>query len=92
MNLSETKRAYVSSDGVVLKINTEQDFEIKQSDLVAMIVNSGCASDTMAKLINALGKVNAEYQSTTCYAKDDLDKLGIEFINDMHYFINNEAT
>ncbi len=87
MKLTETN--YDPGKGVFLKIHTEQNIEIKIDHLVKMIENDSCASDTMAELINALGKVNKEYQTTSCYAADNLNEEGKQFIIDMNYFIKN---
>ena len=92
MRLSETRKNHGSRSGVVLKLTTEQDFEISINDIIKMIEEGSIASDNMAKMINAMGVVNKKYQLTTCYSADDLNDDGKDFIRDMNYFVSeNEA-
>lgn len=87
--LKETRRNHGNREGVILKLVSKQDFVITIKDIVKMILIDSINSDTMAKLINVLGLVNKQYQSTTCWSVDDLNEDGKQFILDMAYFIKD---
>lgn len=73
-------------DLIVMTHTTQTEVSFNVDDIINVL--KSCYSDDMAKVINVIGKhMHDEY--ARCWAADDLDEHGKEFIDTMHYFIHS---
>ena len=58
-----------------------------ESDDIVRLLNS-CDSSSMAKIVNAMGRAFNQSELAECYAADDLDDDGRQFVDSMYYFLH----
>jgi len=74
---------------IVMTCTVPVEVAIKSEHIVMLLQE--LASDSMAKVINALGEQFNKDEFAECYSVNDLNEEGILFIENMHYFIKNEG-
>lgn len=73
---------------IVMTCTVKHEVAFTPEDVLTIL--GSMASDSMAKIINQLGKSFNADQMAECYSVADLDEHGIEFIESMAFFLNEE--
>jgi uncharacterized protein YaiI (UPF0178 family) len=78
------------ADKIIMTVTIDHEVAFSPADVVKVL--EACASDNMAKVINQLGAIFNKDQFAECYAANDIDEQGREFIENMHYFLLPKET
>ncbi|RLB94068.1 MAG: hypothetical protein DRH26_02260 [Deltaproteobacteria bacterium] len=88
--ISDTHINHGYQKEIIMKCTIDHEVEFKCADIIKIL--KGCASDSMSKVINEIGKNFNLDQMAECYAADDLNEHGKRFIEDMFYFITSKSS
>ena len=83
--IADTMVNHGTQKQIIMKCTIDHEVGFNCEDIIKIL--KGCSSDSMAKVINEIGKNFNLDQMAECYAVNDLDENGKQFINDMFYFI-----
>lgn len=84
-DIKDSKYNHGSVPEIIMTCQIPIEVAFKPEDIVKVL--KACASDSMAKVINAIGEQFTKDEMAESYAVDDLTHKGKEFIRDMFYFI-----
>lgn len=87
--IADSRINHGTTDEIIMTCTVEHEVAFKTEDVIKVL--EACASDSMAKVINHLGEIFNKDQFAQCYSVKDLNSAGIEFIDNMHYFIHGEG-
>jgi hypothetical protein len=86
--IADSKYNHGTPPEIIMTCSVDHEIAFKPEDVVRVL--QACWSDSMAKVINAIGREFNKDQMAECYSVSDLDEDGIRFIEDMYYFINGD--
>lgn len=86
VTVADTSLNHGNTPELIMTCTIEHEVAFKPADVVEIL--KACHSDSMAKMINIIGKAFSADEFSEVYAADDLDEHGKGFIEAMHYFLN----
>jgi hypothetical protein len=86
IKLEDSRYNHGTGPEIVATVTVEHEILFTPDDIVSLL--SKIASDSIAKLINCIGKNIDQDGLTWAYVPEDLDEHGKKFIDDIHYYLH----